>query len=89
MLPDSVSPAVANMRDASFIASPRHDGPGGHRPGTWSPRFHVKIDHPARGASWSGCGCAFLLGSRDVPVAEVPVHQRCQRRGCKERWPDV
>lgn len=77
---------LANVRDASWLRNPRHDGPGGHRTGAWGPKFHVSIDHPRLGESWSACGTAFLIDGGEE-LKDIPLYQRCQRRGCKERWP--
>jgi hypothetical protein len=77
--------ALASVRDASWLAHPRHDGPSGHRPGAWSPKHHVVIDHPARGASWSACGRAFLLSGGD-PAHEIPDHARCRLNGCRQAF---
>lgn len=77
----------ANTRDAGWLGQPRHDGPGGHRPGSWSPKFHVKIDHPTKGGSWSACGSAFLIADGDCALDEVATTARCQRNGCRQLWP--
>lgn len=79
---------VASTRDALWLRSPRHDGPGGHRPGSWAPKWHVVIDHPTKGGSWSACGKVFLLaGGEDASL--VPSYSRCQLNGCKQRWPEA
>lgn len=80
--------ALANVRDASFLGRPRHDGIGGHRPGAWSPKHHVSIDHPEKGESWSACGKAFLIEG-GVPLATVPEPGRCQLNGCRQRFAEI
>jgi hypothetical protein len=82
------SGVLAQTRDASLLAYPRHDGVGGHRPGAWSPKYHV-VDgnHPVRGESWSACGTVFLIAG-GFPAETISEIQRCRRRGCRERWPE-
>lgn len=81
-----MSELLANVRDAQWLAHPRHDGVGGHRPGSWGPKWHVSIDHPRYGGSWSACGSCFLIEGGEL-ASNVPTYQRCQRPGCKQRWP--
>jgi len=78
-LPGSGDGTRAAWRDASWY----------RKPGTAS-KYHVVGDD-----SGSACNGAPLplesagLPVRDqtVPAASVEEHLRCQRRGCKERWP--
>jgi hypothetical protein len=76
---------LANVRDASLLGNPRHDGVGGHRPGAWGPKWHVVIDHPIKGGSWSACGKTFLIAG-GMPAAEVARGQRCGLNGCRQRF---
>jgi hypothetical protein len=78
---------LANVRDASFLGHPRHDGVGGHRVGSWGPKYHVVIDHPTKGDSWSACGKAFLIEGGE-PAESIAPDSRCQLNGCKQRWPN-
>jgi hypothetical protein len=74
---------LANVRDAAWLSCPRHDGPGGHKPGAWGPKYHVSIDHPRLGESWSACGKAFLIDGGE-PLIYVPEYQRCGLNGCRQ-----
>lgn len=42
---------------------------------------------PACGLSGGGCGTIWVKGHPPVPAEEVAEGARCQRPGCKERWP--
>jgi hypothetical protein len=79
---------LANVRDASFLGNPRHDGVGGHCPGTWSPKWHVSTDHPTKGGSWSACGKALLIEG-GVALPTVPLNGRCRLNGCRQRFAAV
>lgn len=35
----------------------------------------------------SACGGAILIKENLITADEVPKHARCQRAGCKGRWP--
>lgn len=81
----------AARRDASFYVKPG-----------WSGKYHVVIDSddawldgaaacsppgPARpGTTERRWGRMLLDPDSAVPVTEVPIHQRCGRPGCRQRW---
>jgi hypothetical protein len=72
----------AALRDASWYRNPSTDKPV---------RYHIVREdvHKGEGA----CGIAVLHAtSRTVldetlDAADVPLNLRCQRPGCKQRWP--
>lgn len=78
----SESGIYAGQRDASWLRHPRHDG-GGNRSSYTGVRFHVCIDHPVKGESWSACGTAFLIGGQE-DAEKVPAYSRCKRNGCRQ-----
>lgn len=64
----------AALRDASFYDSPGYAG-----------RYHV-----AYGEGWTpACNPygALLTETTGRDAATVPEHVRCQRPGCRKRWP--
>ena len=67
-------PLMAALRDASWFSYPG-----------WADKFHIV--HGIR----SACGrCQVLVNDDDYirPASSIPKHMRCQKRGCKELWPD-
>lgn len=52
-------------------------------------RFHVVLDNgePACGMAGGLYGEIWVAAYRPEPAELVPVGVRCQRSGCKERWP--
>ena len=42
---------------------------------------------PACGLGGEGCGTIWVAGHTPEPAEEVAESARCQRPGCKERWP--
>ena len=48
---------------------------------------HASVQHIVAAGYTSACGRSILLVEDAVPAAEVPQESRCQRYGCKQRWP--
>lgn len=65
---------MAMLRDASAFNYPDVRKPK---------KYHVEVDD-AIGA----CTGDPLVEFTAKPAVEVPAHQRCQRPGCRVRWPD-
>lgn len=87
-MPDNGPPVIAPedvraaLRDASFFASGRF-ATSRAQP-SHIPCYHV-VGHFS-GYYLSGCG---RLLNADTETAAIGVMHRCQRRGCRERWPDA
>lgn len=65
---------VAMLRDASWF----------DRPDTWSPKqYHVDA-----GNAIGACTGNPLAEFTAVPAVEVRANMRCQRPGCRVRWPN-
>ena len=74
-----MSALMAAWRDASFFVNP-----GVAR------RYHVVVaDRPAcstTGTTLQDTRMTLNLDTQ-IPATEAPQHRRCQRNGCKQRWP--
>lgn len=66
------TPLMAALRDASWFSRPNVRTPK---------RWHV-----LNAAGNPSCGLVTLLDV-PMPAADVPDECRCQRAGCKDRWP--
>jgi hypothetical protein len=65
-------PVLAGWRDASFT-----DSPG------YASRYHV-----AENGTDAACSRSISLIEETIGRADlVPMHMRCQRPGCRKRWP--
>ena len=65
--------AKASRRDASFWRYSHSQG---------STKYHVIKDR-----LWSACGGIMLIPEDAIDAADVPEYQRCQKPGCRKRWP--
>lgn len=75
---ESGNEVVAALRDASFLMSGRFN--------TSRTIHYVPVYHVVRPENPHYSGCGVLIASETEVRAEGVFH-RCQRRGCKERWP--
>ncbi len=73
----------AGWRDASFLV----------RPGR-AEVCHVAVDHPDGAGLVAACKSGHQWGNRHViylgevqPARGIHLTRRCQRNGCKQRWP--
>lgn len=64
---------MAAWRDASFWNNPGH-----------ASRYHVMID----GMGACDSRTMLLISEKAVPAETVAATMRCQRPGCKRRWPE-
>lgn len=75
--PMKVVPGVimASTRDASFYRN------AGRSSG--SIKYHIISD------GWLSACKSVLLNENEIDARRVPLILRCQRKGCREAWPEV
>lgn len=80
-----MKPLIAAMRDCTLYRCPSGFGLN-PRP----PKWHVITDRPGNGyGPGPACGIPWHTEDSEMLAKDVHPDDRCQRPGCRSRWPSV
>lgn len=79
----------AGKRDASWYRRPRDRGTDREGDGMdqrdYIGKFHVNVGD----TEYATAACGPILDERSLePALDIPIRSRCQRPGCRVRWPE-